>query len=78
MEKKELCIEIYFTPLDKKFISYNKPTPLPRKKKPEIQKSTEPSDDGQSIYSENSFEDIVVTGPEDNIPPNIVKFAHVN
>lgn len=54
------------------FISYNKPTPLPRKKKPEIQKCAEPSDDGQSIYSDNSYEDIVVTGPEDNIPQNIV------
>lgn len=54
------------------FISYNKPTPLPRKKKPEIQKCAEPSDDGQGIYSDNSYEDIVVTGPEDNIPQNIV------
>lgn len=54
------------------FISYNKPTPLPRQKKPVVQKHAEPSDDGQSIYSEQSYDDIVVTDLEDNIPQNIV------
>lgn len=54
------------------FISYNKPTPLPRQKKPVVQKHAEPSDDGQSIYSEQSYDDIVVSDLEDNIPQNIV------
>lgn len=54
------------------FISYNKPTPLPRQKKPVVQKHAEPSDDGQSIYSEQSYDDIVVTDLEENIPQNIV------
>lgn len=54
------------------FISYNKQTPLPRKKNPIEQKHAEPSDDSHIIHSERSYEDIVVTDLEDNIPQTIV------